>query len=140
MIDKFTQYIFYFGDESKSYHKWIPEYAKLNKMMNMVERRLKKYAHKDQLPYPHPQHEAAGLVLPSVMGIKNHRVTVHKMFCVRKLLAPYFCRLSTLPRVANSLRISLGMFAAMVFIHICVQLRGRKILLFLFVPIRILLL
>jgi len=53
-------------------------YAKPNKMMNEAEKHLKKYAPEDEVP--HPQCKAAGLVLPSVMGFKNHTATVHKIF------------------------------------------------------------
>jgi len=39
--------------------------------MNEAEKHLKEYAPEDEVPYPHPQCKAAGLVLPSVMGFKN---------------------------------------------------------------------
>ena len=45
--------------------------------MNKVEKHLKKYAPKDEVPYPHPQCKAAGLVLPSGMDFKNYTATVH---------------------------------------------------------------
>ncbi len=80
LVCKPTQCIFCLGNESKSYPGRMFEYAKANKMMNEVEKHLKKYAPKDEVPCPHRQCKAAGLVLPSVMGFKNHTATVHKIF------------------------------------------------------------
>lgn len=75
-----TQCLFCLGDERLPYQHRVFEYAKPNKMMNEVAKHLKKYAPKDEVPCPHPQCRAAGLVLRSVMGFKNHTATMHKIF------------------------------------------------------------
>lgn len=80
LVCKPTQCIFCLGNESKPYHERIFEYAKPNKMMNEVEKHLRKHSPQDPVPCPHPQCKAAGLVLPSVMGFKNHAARVHKIF------------------------------------------------------------
>ena len=80
LVCKPTQCIFCLGNESKPYQERLYEYAKPNKMMNEVEKHLIKYAPEDQILCPHLQCKAAGLVLPSVMGFKNHMATVHKIF------------------------------------------------------------
>ena len=79
MVCRPTQSLFHLGDERLSYQDRVYEYAKPNKMMNEVEKHLKKYTPKDQVLCPHPQCKAAGLVLPSVMGFKNHTALVHNI-------------------------------------------------------------
>jgi len=80
MVCRPTQCPFCLGDERLPYQHRVFEYAKPNKMMNEVEKHLKKYAPQDGVPCPHPQCKAAGLVLPSAMAFKNHTATVHKIF------------------------------------------------------------
>ena len=55
------------------YQHRVLEYAKPNKMIYEVEKRLKKYALEEQVLYPHPQCEAAGQVLPSVIVSRTIR-------------------------------------------------------------------
>lgn len=80
MVCRPTQCLFCLGDEMLPYSHRIFEYSKPNKMMNEAEQHLKRFAPKDQVPCPHPQCRAAGLVLPSVIAFKNHTATVHKIF------------------------------------------------------------
>ena len=75
-----TQCLFCLGDERLPYLHRVFEYAKPNRMMNEVGKHLERFAPEDQVPYPHPQCKAAGLVLPTVMDPKNHTATVHKIF------------------------------------------------------------
>jgi len=80
MVCRPTQCMFCLGDERLPYLHRVYEYAKPNKMMNEVEKHLKRFAPEDQVPCPHPQCKAAGLILPTVMAFKNHTATVHKVF------------------------------------------------------------
>jgi len=75
-----TQCPFCLGDERLPYLHRIYEYSKPNRMMNEAGKHLERFAPEDQVPCPHPQCKAAGLVLPSVMAFKNHTATVHKIF------------------------------------------------------------
>ena len=75
-----AQYPFCLGDESLPYHHRVYEYAKPHQMMNKAEKHLKSFAPADKVPCSHPQSKAAGLVLSSVMHLKNHTATVHKIF------------------------------------------------------------
>lgn len=79
VVCKPTQCIFCLGNESKSYPGRMFEYAKPHKMMNEVEKHLQSFLPADEVPCPHPQCKAAGLVLSSVMHFKNHAATVHKI-------------------------------------------------------------
>ena len=79
LVCKPTQCIFCLGNERKSYRGRTFEYARPNKMMDEVERHLRRFAPGDPIPCPHPTCNAAGLVLPEVMAFKNHTATVHKM-------------------------------------------------------------
>ena len=80
LICKPTQCLFCLGNEHKSYLGRMFEYAKPHQMMNEVERHLKSFDSTDEVPCPHPQCKAAGLVLSSVMRFKHHTATVHKIF------------------------------------------------------------
>ncbi len=80
MVCRPTQCLFCLGDDRLPYLHRIFEYAKPNRMMNEVGKHLESFAQEDPVPCPHPQCSAAGLVLPSVMGFKNHTATVHKIF------------------------------------------------------------
>ena len=80
LVYKPTQCIFCLGNESKPYHERIFEYAKPNKMMNEVEKHLRKYSSQDLVPCPHPQCKATKLVLPGLMVFNNHTARVHKIF------------------------------------------------------------
>lgn len=80
LVCKPTQCIFCLGNERKSHLGRMFEYARPHQMMNEVERHLKRFAPTDEVPCSHPQYKAAGLVLPSAMGFKNHTATVHKIF------------------------------------------------------------
>jgi len=79
MVYRPTQSLFRLGDERLSYQDRVYKYVKPNKIMYEVEKHLKKYTPKDQVLCPHPQCKAAGLVLPSVMGFKNHTALVHQI-------------------------------------------------------------
>lgn len=48
-------------------------------MMNEIGKHLEGFAAEDEVLCPHPQCKAVGLVLPTVMGFKNHTATVHKI-------------------------------------------------------------
>jgi len=74
-----TQCLFCLGDESLPYLHRIYPFSKPNKMMNEAGKHLERFAPKDQVPCPHPQCRAAGLVLPSVINFKNHTEIVHKI-------------------------------------------------------------
>ncbi|KAA6415050.1 MAG: hypothetical protein FRX48_01801 [Lasallia pustulata] len=80
MVCRPTQCLFCLGDERLPYLHRVFEYAKPNRMMNEVGKHLERLAPEDQVPCPHPQCKAAGLVLPTVMDLKNHTATVHKIF------------------------------------------------------------
>lgn len=54
MVCRPTQCPFYLGNERLPHQYRIFEYVKPNKIVNKVEKHLKKYALKDQVPYPHP--------------------------------------------------------------------------------------
>ena len=79
LVCKPTQCIFCLGNERKSYQGRTAEYARPNKMMNEVERHLKRFASDDPVPCPHPQCTASELVLPRVAAFKNHTAMVHKI-------------------------------------------------------------
>ncbi|KAL8997376.1 MAG: hypothetical protein Q9188_006340 [Gyalolechia gomerana] len=80
LVCKPTQCIFCLGNEHKSDQGRTFEYARPNKMMDEVERHLKRFAPSDPIMCPHPTCRAAGLVLPGVTSFKNHTATVHKIF------------------------------------------------------------
>ena len=80
LICKPTQCIFCLGNEGKSYLGRTFGYSTPYKMMKEVERHLKSFLPAAEVPYPHPQCKAAGLVLSSVVNIKNHAAKVHKIF------------------------------------------------------------
>lgn len=80
LVCKPTQRIFCLGNEHKSDQGRTFEYARPNKMMDEVERHLKRFAPSDPIMCPHPTCRAAGLVLPGVTSFKNHTATVHKIF------------------------------------------------------------
>lgn len=86
MVYRPTQSLFRLSDERLSYQYRVYEYAKPNKIMNKVEKHLKKYTPKDQILCPHPQCKAAGLVLLSVIGFKNHTALVHKIMLRTQIL------------------------------------------------------
>ena len=75
-----TQCPFCLDNESLPYHHRIYEYAKPHQMMNEVEKHLKRFAPANEVPCPHPQCKATGLILPEVMTFKNHTATVHEIF------------------------------------------------------------
>lgn len=79
LVCKPAQCIFCLGDERKSYEGRMFEYTRLNKMMDEVERHLKRTAPDDLVLCPHPTCRAAGLVLPGITNFKNHTATVHKI-------------------------------------------------------------
>lgn len=78
LICKFTQCIFCLDNERKFYQKRTAEYAKL-KMMNEVERHLKKFASSDSVSCPHPRCTVSGSVFLHVTTFKNHTATIHKI-------------------------------------------------------------
>jgi hypothetical protein len=53
------QCIFRLGEGSKLYKDRIREYSTANKMMNEVEKRLKKFAPDDKVPCPHPEMQSS---------------------------------------------------------------------------------
>ena len=59
---------------------YLLQYAKLNKMVNEVERYLTRFTHNDSILCPHPTCKAAELVLSGVMAFKNHTARLHKIF------------------------------------------------------------
>ena len=79
LICKPTQCIFCLGNASKPYEERLYEYAKPNKMMNEVERHLKRFASDDPISCPHPRCMVSETVLPHVMAFKNHTAMVHKI-------------------------------------------------------------
>ena len=79
LVCKPTQCIFCLGNERKSYQGRTAEYARPNKMMNEVERHLKRFASDDPIPCPHPRCTVSELVLPHLMAFKNHTAMVHKI-------------------------------------------------------------
>ena len=85
LVDKFPmeckpkQCIFCLGDERKPYEERIFEYCRASKMMDEVEKHLNDFEPDDQVPCPHPQCEAAKLVLSNVTTFKNHTAKVHKI-------------------------------------------------------------
>ena len=80
LVCKPTQCIFCLGDERKSQGGRIFEYARPSKMMDEVERHLKRFALNDPIMCPHPTCRATGLVLSGVTNFKNHTAKVHKIF------------------------------------------------------------
>ena len=79
LVCKPRQCIFCLGNERKSYEGRTFEYARVNKMMDEVERHLEGFALGDPIPCPHPTCKVAGLVLPEVMVFKYHIAMVHKI-------------------------------------------------------------
>jgi len=75
------QCIFCLGDDRKPYLERIYEYTRSNKMMNEVEKHLRKFGPGDKVACPHPHCKTAGLILPSVQDFKNHTARIHKIFC-----------------------------------------------------------
>lgn len=63
----------------KPYLERVFEYAIPNKMMNEVERHLKRFAPDDPILCPHSKCKASELVLPHAMAFKNHTVKVHRI-------------------------------------------------------------
>lgn len=76
---KLKQCIFYFDEESKLYKNRIREYNKINKMMNEVEKHLKKFAQDDKISCSHLKCKAVKLILFNVMTFKSHTAKVHKI-------------------------------------------------------------
>ena len=54
-------------------------------MMNEAEMHLRGYRPAAEVPCPHPQCKAAGLVLSSIMHFKIHVATVHKVLLRNEL-------------------------------------------------------
>lgn len=79
LVCKPTQCVFCLGNERKSYQGWTAEYARPNKMMNEVERHLKRFASDDPVLCPHPRCTASKLVFPHVAAFKNYTAMVHKI-------------------------------------------------------------
>lgn len=79
LVCKPTQCIFCLGNERKSYQGRTAEYARPNKMMNEVERHLKRFALDNPIPCLHPQCTASKLVFPHVTVFKNYTAMVHKI-------------------------------------------------------------
>jgi len=75
------QCIFCLGDDRKPYLERTYEYTRANKMMNEVEKHLRRFGPGDKVACPHPQCKAAGLILPGVQDFKNHTARIHKIFC-----------------------------------------------------------
>ncbi|KAI4191972.1 MAG: hypothetical protein LQ350_008714 [Teloschistes chrysophthalmus] len=75
-----TQCLFCLGDPRLPYLQRIHGYAKPNKMMDEVEKHLRKYAPQDILPCPHPQCQAVELTLPNTVTFKNHAAKEHRIF------------------------------------------------------------
>lgn len=80
MVCQLTQCLFCLGDKRLLYLHWVYEYAKPNKIMNEIEKHLKKFASEDQVSCSHSQCKAVKLILLTVMAFKNHTATVHKVF------------------------------------------------------------
>jgi len=79
LVCKLMQCIFCLSNECKSYLGRTFGYATPHKMMNEIGKHLEGFAAEDEVLCPHPQCKAVGLVLPTVMGFKNHTATVHKI-------------------------------------------------------------
>ncbi len=63
---KSKQCIFCLSDESKSYEKRIFEYCRASKMMNAIEKHLKKFKSDDQISCSHQRCETVKLILSNV--------------------------------------------------------------------------
>ena len=80
LVCKKSQCIFCLGDERKTYQRRTFNYSRPSKMMDEVDKHLRKFAPHDEVPCPHPMCKSAAVVLPSVMAFKAHTATVHKIF------------------------------------------------------------
>lgn len=71
LVCKKSQCIFCLGDERKPYLERMFEYSRRSKMMDEVDKHLRKFAPNDKVQYPHPMCKSAAMVLPGVMAVSS---------------------------------------------------------------------
>lgn len=79
LMCKSTQCIFCFGNKRKSYQKKTTEYARLNKIINEIERHLKNFVSNDSISCFHFRCTISNSVFSHVTTFKNHIVKMHKI-------------------------------------------------------------
>ena len=80
LICEESRCIFCLGDERKIYQRRTFNYSRSSKMMNEVDKLLRKFALNDKVLCPHPMCKSVAVVLPGVMAFKAHTVTAHKIY------------------------------------------------------------